>query len=141
MGDERGRMSRTLIESPFRGKGYDATKMNILYARLCVRDTLLRGESPYASHLFFPQAGILDDTDEAERMWGINAGLAWGACAEVSAIYVDMGLSKGMEYGMINAEKAGRRIEERSLGSAEEVRRKLEEMANAKPAVPTGLLF
>ena len=130
-----------LIESPFRGDSHKVTRDNILYARLCVRDSVLRGEAPYASHLFYTQAGILDDTIERERMQGINAGLAWGANAEISAFYIDRGISGGMEYGMENAENVGRRIEKRSLGDKEKVASMIEEMAKVNPFIDTGILF
>jgi len=130
-----------LIESPFRGDSYEETRDNILYARLCVRDSLLRGEAPYASHLFYTQTGILNDTIEEERIRGINAGLAWGANAELSAFYMDRGDSSGMKYGRINAKECGRRIEERSLGSAREVALMIEKMSKTRPFIDTGILF
>jgi hypothetical protein len=130
-----------LVESPFRGKDYNETRDNIFYARLCVRDSILREEAPYASHLFYTQTGLLDDKIESERMQGINAGLAWGSNAEVSAFYTDRGISRGMEYGKAAAKKAGRKIEERTLGSPEKVASMIEEMANEKPAIETGILF
>jgi hypothetical protein len=130
-----------LVESPFRGKNYDETRDNIFYARLCVRDSILREEAPYASHLFYTQTGLLDDKIESERMQGINAGLAWGSNAEISAFYTDRGTSRGMEYGKAAAEKVGRKTEERSLGTSEEVESMIEKMANEKPAIETGILF
>ena len=35
---------------------------NVAYARAAVRDSLLRGESPIASHLLYTQPGILKDS-------------------------------------------------------------------------------
>lgn len=46
------RPTRVLVESPFKGKDYSETARNIYYARLCVRDSILRNEAPLASHLF-----------------------------------------------------------------------------------------
>lgn len=40
-------MVKVILESPYAG---DVEK-NIEYARLCLKDSLLRGESPIASHL------------------------------------------------------------------------------------------
>lgn len=130
-----------VVESPFRGENYEQTRDNLLYARACVKDSLSKGEAPYASHLFYTQAGILDDKVEEERMHGINAGLAWGANAEISAFYTDRGISRGMKYGMEAAEKAGRKVEMRSLGTEEEVESIIEKMANEKPHIDTGILF
>ena len=130
-----------LIESPFRGESHDTTRENILYARLCVRDSVVRGEAPWASHLFYTQAGILNDTIEGDRMKGMNAGLAWGAMAETSAFYTDRGFSSGMKYGMDHAREVGRNIEIRTLGNEDKVTRMIEEMARAAPPLDTGILF
>src|SRR5258708_16249838 len=96
---------------------------NVRYARLCVRDSLQRGESPIASHLLYTQPGILDDLKPDERQWGIDAGLAWRAVAQASVVYTDRGISKGMEYGMAAASAAGLPVELRTLPGYQEYRR------------------
>ena len=62
------------IETPYAAKSEEQLKRNLLYARACVRDSLIRGEVPFASHLLFTQPGILDDNIPKEREIGINAG-------------------------------------------------------------------
>ncbi|MHC4864655.1 MAG: DUF7768 domain-containing protein [Planctomycetota bacterium] len=104
-------MKRVLIESPLKGD----YALNKDYAKRCARDCLSRGESPYASHLFFDQEGLLDDTDTAERELGIEAGLAWGDAAELVAVYTDLGVSDGMRFGIDRHEKNGTPIEYRTL--------------------------
>ncbi len=104
-------MKLVILESPYAG---DIEK-HVRYARACMADSLSRGEAPYASHLLFTQPGILRDEDPHERQWGIDAGLAWGAKAEATVVYTDCGISRGMEYGIANAQKAGRPIEHRTL--------------------------
>lgn len=88
---------------------------NIAYARAALRDCLLRGESPYASHLLYTQAGVLDDTIEADRNLGIDAGFAWRGVAELTVVYADLGISKGMQAGIDNALRHGRAVEYRSI--------------------------
>jgi hypothetical protein len=104
-------MKLVILESPFAGD----VERNIEYARACVRDSLLRGEAPIASHLLYTQPGILDDTIPAERQHGIDAGLAWRAVAHGSVVYTDMGITKGMQYGIDAAIAAGRSVEYRTL--------------------------
>ena len=104
-------MRRVIIESPYAG---DVAR-NTAYARAAMRDCLLRGEAPYASHLLYTQPGVFDDTNPEERKGGIDAGLAWGDVADVVAVYADLGVSEGMKYGIALHEKEGRRIEYRSL--------------------------
>jgi len=102
-----------ILESPFAGE----VEANIAYARRCVRDSLSRGEAPIASHLLYTQPGILNDDIPFERKWGIDAGLAWGRVAEMTVVYTDRGISKGMSYGIKAAETAGRPIEYRQIGA------------------------
>lgn len=104
-------MKIVILESPFAGN----IKRNIEYARRCVKDCLLRGEAPMASHLLYTQPGILDDNIPKERELGINAGLEWRKVAEASVVYTDYGISKGMEYGIKAAEEAGIPVKYRSL--------------------------
>ena len=100
-----------IIESPYAGD----TKANEAYARKCVADSLSRGEAPIASHLLYTQPGILDDTIPEERAKGIAAGLAWGEHADLTAVYLDRGMSKGMQQGVKHAEENGRPVEIRSI--------------------------
>ena len=107
-------MRRVILESPYAGD----VGANVAYARECVRDSLQRGEAPIASHLLYTQPGILQDGVLEERKWGIDAGLAWGAVADATVVYVDKGTSTGMQYGIDRAEKEGRTVEYRTLNGA-----------------------
>lgn len=104
-------MRLVILESPYAGD----VEANVAYARLCVRDALLRGEAPIASHLLYTQPGILRDDDPEERQWGIDAGLAWRRFAEASVVYVDRGISSGMRHGIAAAEMDGVPVEYRRL--------------------------
>lgn len=104
-------MKLVLVESPFAGE----VEKNINYARACMRDCLLKGEAPYASHLLYTQDKVLDDNITEERALGIEAGLYWGKCADKTVVYTDRGISKGMEYGIERAKQENRLVEFRSL--------------------------
>lgn len=104
-------MDLVILESPYAGD----VKKNQEYARACMRDCLLKNESPYASHLLFTQKGILDDLIPNERQLGIDAGLAWGKLATKTVVYGDLGISRGMEYGIASAIKDDRDVEYRNL--------------------------
>jgi hypothetical protein len=110
-------MRRVILESPYKGD-VDA---NVDYARLCVRDSVLRGESPIASHLLFTQPGVLDDDIPDERLLGIEAGLAWRTVADATVVYTDRGISDGMRHGIKVAQAAGIPVEFRSLETANRV--------------------
>ena len=98
-----------IIESPYMG---DVSK-NIAYARKCMSDSLLRGESPFASHLLYTQ--VLDDTIPQQRMMGMQRAFEWYRSADLMAVYTDKGISSGMQKGMEIAEEFGIKIEYRRL--------------------------
>lgn len=112
-------MKLVILESPFapfEWNGVSRTEaQNIEYARACVRHSLSQGEAPIASHLLYTQPGILNDYVPAERQWGIDAGLSWKQVAQGSVVYVDFGITRGMQYGIDAARAAGLSVEFRYI--------------------------
>lgn len=104
-------MRLVIIESPYAGD----VGRNVRYARAAMLDCLNRGEAPFASHLLYTQRGVLNDLDTKERRLGIAAGLAWGAKADATVVYVDLGVSDGMMIGVGHAKAAGRPVEVRKI--------------------------
>lgn len=104
-----------IIESPFAGKTEAERSRNKRYARAAVRDSLLRGEAPIASHLLYTQPGILDDDIPEERQHGIDAGLAWREVSDATVVYTNCGISRGMEYGIKAAKDSGIPVEHRTI--------------------------
>ena len=104
-------MRLVIVESPYAGD----VNTNEEYARDCLRDCLLRGEAPYASHLLYTQPGVLDDDKPEERSHGIQAGFAWRRVAEATVVYTDLGISRGMELGIADAKTRGVPVEYRQL--------------------------
>lgn len=105
-------MRRVILESPYAG---DITA-NVAYARRALRDSLMRGEAPIASHLLYTQPGVLRDHDPVERQHGIDAGLAWREVAQATVVYADRGISEGMQYGIAKAVASGIPVEYRYIG-------------------------
>ena len=104
-------MRIVILESPFAAETDAELEQNVEYARRAMLDCLQRGESPMVSHLLYPQ--VLDEDDPGERQLAIDAGLAWRKVAEMSVVYCDRGISKGMKYGIAAAEEAGIPVEYR----------------------------
>ena len=105
------------IETPYSAGTEEGVIKNIRYARACANDCISRNEIPYASHLFFTQPGILDDSLYEERTNGIMAGKAIIKRLKAkTVVYTDLGISDGMKIGIELAEKDGRKIEYRKLG-------------------------
>lgn len=104
-----------VVESPLAGDVLG----NVAYARSCILDCLMRGESPYCSHLLYAQPGILDDDEPDQRELGITAGFAWGDIADVRVVYTDRGVSPGMKRAIVRSMQMGQPVEYRSLTGAE----------------------
>ena len=100
-----------IIESPYAG---DIPKP-FRYLRACMRDCLLRGESPYASHGLYTQEGVIDDPTPEEKRKCMEAGFAWREKADLTVVYTDLGISSGMELGIEDARVKGFPVEYRSL--------------------------
>lgn len=109
-------MLLVVVESPLSAPTRQGIEENKKYARECVLDCLRRGEAPYASHLLFDQPGLLDDTDADQRKLGMEAGFMWGRLAHLIAVYVDRGISTGMQRGIDFYRGEGIEVEYRKLG-------------------------
>lgn len=104
-----------IIESPYGSPDPAVVAENAVYLRRCLRhSTLCLAESPYASHRML--TGALNDLDPEERSIGIAAGFAWRRVADLTAVYLDRGLSSGMIAGIQDALKHNRPIVLRAFG-------------------------
>lgn len=109
-------MRLVIVESPFAGD----VATNRAYAIRALRDSLYRGEAPFASHLAYTEA--LSDDNPDERRMGIEAGLAVGQHADLTAVYTDLGFSHGMLLGIDRARSEGRPIVFRRIPDAGRLR-------------------
>lgn len=107
-------MRRVVVESPFRETAYRTREQHREYLRMAMADCLRRNESPMASHHLLPE--ILDDDSPYERQLGIRAGLTWGSCADLVAIYSELGVSPGMSQAIEVYKSAGILVEWRGIG-------------------------
>jgi hypothetical protein len=106
-------VKRVIIESPYRGADQAERLRNVSYLKRCIRDCIMRGESPYASHGLLP--GALDEDKAHERLLGIQAGYEWWFVAEAIVFYTDYGWSPGMAVARGRCEELGIPIEIRML--------------------------
>lgn len=105
-------MRLVIIESPYAGD----VERNLRYLRACMRDCLLRGEAPFASHALYTQPGVLDDLIPGERDLGMRAGFVWGRKADCTVVYADLGISDGMRRGIEEADLQNRPVHYRRIG-------------------------
>lgn len=90
-------MRRVIIESPYAGD----REANFAYLQRAIRDSLSRGEAPFASHQMYTDA--LDDNNPDERKLGMLAGIRWMWCADAVVVYGDRGISPGMQFAIDQA--------------------------------------
>ena len=102
---------KVIIESPYSGD----VKKNLEYARKCLLDSLNRKEAPFASHLLYTQ--VLDDEIKDQRQLGMKNAFMWYKYADLMAVYIDLGISKGMLEGIEKAYKYDIPIEVRKIKS------------------------
>jgi hypothetical protein len=105
-------MKPIVLESPYAGD----VAMNLRYLRACMRDCLLRRESPYASHHQYTAPGVLRDEVPDERELGLAACSVWRTFAELVVFYEDLGWSRGMTRGLGQCVAEGLLYERRKLG-------------------------
>lgn len=108
--DKAKKIVPVVLESPYAGE----IERNKAFARACMKNCILRGEAPFASHLLYP--GVLDDDEADERELGLTAGWAWLLRAEYSVVYTDLGISPGMHRGIAIAKAHGLPVRYRRLG-------------------------
>lgn len=105
---------RVYLESPFTAPTQEGRDRNRRFLLRCMRDSSMRGEAPFASHLLYTQ--FLDDDVPEERAIGLECGLAWAdAGAEATVVYTNLGISGGMQFGIDRANQVGRPVEYREL--------------------------
>ncbi len=71
----------------------------------------------FARTNFAQTQGVLDDDDPEEREQGILAGFAWRDVSDLTVVYGDLGVTKGMRYGIEDAIMKGRPVEYRTLSA------------------------
>lgn len=106
----------TIVESPYMGATQELLARNKAYARAAIRDSILKGEAPFASHLLYTQPGVLRDEVHEERELGMGLGWHIMKHADRVVFYTDLGWSSGMLRGKVAANDARKQILERTLG-------------------------
>ena len=100
---------RVIVESPYAGD----VDRNVHYAISAVGDCLARKEAPFASHLMYTAA--LRDWIADDREKGFEAAGAWACVAHACAVYIDLGISPGMQIGIDRATRWGMPVEYRTI--------------------------
>ena len=108
----------TIVESPYAANNGRTVADHVKYALDCCRDAVTRNETPFASHLIYPQ--FLDDRKPHERLQGIGMGYTVARqCLKYNegliAFYTDYGWSFGMREAYAHYAPRGYKIECRAI--------------------------
>ena len=108
-------MRKVIIESPFAANEKHTEVEHREYLNRCIHDSVLRDESPYASHKMLVDS--LDDSIPEERTLGIEAGFAWKHLDGVNTVfYLDYGWSGGMQKAWTYCKNNNLPFEYREIG-------------------------
>lgn len=100
-------MKRVILESPYASTATSSRWRNEEYGLECLKDSLHRGEAPFAAHLLYTRKGVLEDSDPDQRRMGMKAAREWYKISDAVVVYTDLGISPGMEVGIENAATEG----------------------------------
>lgn len=102
-----------LIESPFAHPHPQGRILHAAYLELCLHDSIYRGETPIATHKLYTIC--LDDTNVVERRLGMRRALDILPHVSLVAVYVDLGISPGMQEGIVLALEQSKPIMYRTI--------------------------
>lgn len=91
---------------------------DVKYLKKCCRDSVNMGEYPFASHLFYTQ--FLDEDIPEERKLWMEAVYRSMSQADQLVVYIDLGISGGMQLGIKRAKSLNLPVSYRSLLTSQE---------------------
>lgn len=107
-------MDIVIIESPYIHQTVQGLGVHRHYLKLCLTDSMERGEAPFAAHGYF--TSWLNDRDKRHRELGFRLTRPFLHAAALVAVYTDLGISTGMSQGIEIGRRAGKPIVYRALG-------------------------
>ena len=103
-----------MIETPYSTEDPAQTQRLSQYTKLCLQDSISRGEAPFAGHVFY--STMLHDRVAVEHDLGLLSHLSWVTVSELIAVYGDYGISPGMQAAINLASTKNKKVEYRTLG-------------------------
>lgn len=103
-----------VVETPYASENVALLQRHIVYAKLCLSDSLKRGEAPLVSSLLYPQ--VLDDRIKLDHDLAMLCSLSWIRGCDMVVVYIDYGITPGMQIAINTAKIKTVKIEYRQLG-------------------------
>ena len=124
-----------MVETPYNAESSREIELNIFYALHCMRDSLTRNEAPMLTHLLYtriPSGQHVSDNDPKHCLIGRDAGLrcaqAWRSSCKRTIMYIDRGISAGMQRAIDEATGNGDVVVEyRNLPNWEDIKKEFPE--------------
>lgn len=104
-----------VIITPFAAEDYSKAAAVKRYGDRCIKDSVQRGESPVASHLFYYD--VLNVKNPIERDIGLLSQLTWIPKCDIVVVYVDFGITPAMRVAINVAQLKSKKLEFRTIGS------------------------
>lgn len=110
-----------MVESPYSAPDQEEQELNVYYALHCMHHSLAQGEAPMLTHLLYTRqthgGGHVADSENPHvtRAFGLDAAKSWRLVATKTVLYVDRGVSTGMQRARAEALVAGQPVEERRV--------------------------
>lgn len=104
-----------MIECPYGTEDPAKRELYERYAKMCLKDSLRRGEAPFAGQMFY--AKLLNTHVAPEKDVGLVSHMSWIAVADIVAIYTDLGISPSMQIAINVATIKNRQMRFRSIGN------------------------
>src|SRR5262245_30775558 len=94
-----------LVISPYRGDQPGMLELNKAYLNVAIRDAVIRGYSPVATHKMFTES--LNDNDPTERILGMQQRDTFMRVSEGGWVNTDLEVSNGMKEDIEALKKRG----------------------------------
>lgn len=109
-----GKRKKVVIETPYSSEDVTMIQRHLKYAKLCLEDSLNRGEAPLMGHILY--SAVLNDRVAVSHDIGFISHLSWIDVCDLLVVYTDYGISPAMQAAINQAKLKSRLTEYRMLG-------------------------
>lgn len=104
-----------IVECRSRARTDHERHENVTYMQRCLKDSLMRGESPVALEYLYTQPNVLDNERSADRALANRAIMRFYSIANIVAVYEDREFDANMRKRLLLAKRFGVTVEYRGI--------------------------